>query len=170
MMTTMAASLDFQSQLFLMYKSHRYFLPSFKSIGLSVQQKKFQIHFWNGGGGGHAEFPLGMIFAILSTSYFLSSFELIGLLVQEKFKIDFQNGNSSSHLGFLNRNHVGNFLCTNHTDTSYQLSSQLAFQFRRKNSNRFSKRWPSWISDLNDVGHLGFMIQMILLFFIYKSL
>ena len=42
-MAAVAAILDFQSEqfkLFFMYKSPRYFLPSFESIGHSIQEKK----------------------------------------------------------------------------------------------------------------------------------
>ena len=43
---------------------------------------------------------------------------------------------------------------TSCSDTSYQVLSRLAFRFRRKSTNRFSRRrqWrPSWISDRNDL-------------------
>ena len=54
----MAAILDFQSELFLLfmiYKLLRYFLPSCESTGFSVQEK-FQIHFQDGGSGGNVGF------------------------------------------------------------------------------------------------------------------
>ena len=54
-MATMAAILDFWLErfylfiyLFLIYKSPLCFLPSFKSIGLSVQEKKQKTDFQNG--------------------------------------------------------------------------------------------------------------------------
>ena len=50
-MATTAAILDFRSErfyLFLIYKSPRYFLPNFKLIGLSVQEKKGKIYFQDG--------------------------------------------------------------------------------------------------------------------------
>ena len=62
-MATMAAIWDFLSQrfeLFLTYKSPQCFLPSFKSIGLSVQ-KKGKIDFQD---GRHLGFPIRMILAI----------------------------------------------------------------------------------------------------------
>ena len=49
---------------FFIYKSPRCFLPSFKSIGLSVQEKKRKVHFQDGGHGSHLEFPIGMILAV----------------------------------------------------------------------------------------------------------
>ena len=42
------------------------------------------------------------------------------------------------------------FWSTSQTDASYQVSSQLAFWFRRRR-NRFSR--PSWISDWNDFSY-----------------
>ena len=47
----MAAILDFRSvrfMLFLIYKSSQCFLPSFKSIGFLVQEKKQKINFQDG--------------------------------------------------------------------------------------------------------------------------
>ena len=37
----------------LIYKSPRYFLRSFESIGLSVQEKKHKVDFQDGGDGGY---------------------------------------------------------------------------------------------------------------------
>ena len=48
---------------FLIYKSPRCFLPSFKSIGLLVQEKKQKIDFQDGR-HGHLRFPIEMILAI----------------------------------------------------------------------------------------------------------
>ena len=45
------------------YKSHRYFLSSYESISLSVQEKKFKINFQNGGYGGHLRFLIGIMLA-----------------------------------------------------------------------------------------------------------
>ena len=66
--------------------------------------------------------------------------------------MDFQDGRHGGHLGFLNGTILAIFIC-NPLDASYQASSQLAFRFRRRSENRFSRwppRWPPWISDLND--------------------
>ena len=60
----MAAILDFLSkrfELFLIYKSLQCFLPSFESVGLSVQKKKRKIDFQE---GRHLGFPIGTILAI----------------------------------------------------------------------------------------------------------
>ena len=94
-MAAMVASLDFQSELLLLllsYKLPRYFLPSFRSIGLSVQEN-FKIDFQDGNNGGHLGFPIGMILAIFDlpvTSILPTKFQVSWLLFQEKMsKIDF---------------------------------------------------------------------------------
>ena len=95
----MAAIWDFLSQrfeLFFINKSPRCFLPSFESIGLSVQKKKAKIDFQD---GRHLGFPIGTILAIfISTSHPDAIFKSTGPLVQEnKLKKEFQDG---CHLGF----------------------------------------------------------------------
>ena len=63
-MATMAAIWDFLSQrseLFFIYKSPRCFLPSFESIGLSVQKKKGIIDFQDGRHSLNLGFPITMI-------------------------------------------------------------------------------------------------------------
>ena len=67
------------------------------------------------------------IFAVLITHMLPTKFQVIGILVQKKQKIDFQDGR---HLGFL----IGTILAILdlHPDASYQVSSQVAFQFRRR--------------------------------------
>ena len=75
--------------------------------------------------------------------YFLSSFESMGLLVQEKFKIDFQDGRIS---WISNQNDFSYFWSTCHPDTSYKVSSQLPFWFRRcsKQIFKMDARFPIW--------------------------
>ena len=67
-MAEVAASLDLGSEqlsnFIFIFKSPRCFLPSFKSIGLSVQEKKRKIDFQEGGHGGQLGFPIGTILAI----------------------------------------------------------------------------------------------------------
>ena len=86
---------------FLIYKSPRCFLPSFESIGLSVQEKKRKLDFQDGQLGDELGFPIRTISAIFDlqvTRCFVSSFESMGILVTEKKrKTDFQDG---GHLGF----------------------------------------------------------------------
>ena len=60
------AILDYRFKRFFQlftYKSLWYFLPSFESFGISVQEK-FKISFQDGGRGGHLRFPIGIILAI----------------------------------------------------------------------------------------------------------
>ena len=79
---TMVAILDLRSEqfkLFLIYKSPKYFLSSFKSIGLSIQEKH-KINFQDDSHGSHLRFPFETILAIfdlqvtqmLPTKYFES--------------------------------------------------------------------------------------------------
>ena len=82
-MTTKAAILDFWSEwfkLFLIYKSSWCFLPSFKSIGRLVQEKKRKIDFRDGCYGSHLGFPIETILVIfdLQVTLILPSFESIG--------------------------------------------------------------------------------------------
>ena len=55
------------------------------------------------------------------------------------------------------RNNFSYFWSTSHPDANYQISSQLAFWFRRRSEKRFS-RW-------SPCGHLGFPIGTILAIF-----
>ena len=64
-------------------------------------------------------------FIYKSPQSFLLQLESIGLRVQKKRKIDFQDGISD-------RNDFSYFWSTSHPYASYQVSSQLAFRFRRR--------------------------------------
>ena len=67
-MATVAAMLHFQSEqvyVFLIYMSPWYFIPSFKSIGLSVQEKQLKKDVQDGGYGGHIGFSIETILAFL---------------------------------------------------------------------------------------------------------
>ena len=76
---------------------------------------------------------------------------LIAILVQEKkHKTDFQDGSQGGHLGFFYQNDFSYFWSSSCPDTSYQVSSQLAFWFWRWSTNRFSRLLSSWISDWNN--------------------
>ena len=98
----MAAIWDFllqQIELFFIYKTPRCFLPSFESIGLSVQKKKGKIDFQD---GCHLGFPTGTILAIfISTIHPDVSYQFSNQLalwfrkISEKKK-EFHGG----HLGF----------------------------------------------------------------------
>ena len=84
--------------------------------------------------GSHLGFPINMILATVDlqvTSTLPMNFESMALSVQEKkFKTDFQDGHHGHNLGF--RNDLSYFSSTSHPDASYKVSSQLAFQFRRR--------------------------------------
>ena len=84
--------------------------------------------------GGHPGFPIRTILATVDhevTSILPLNFESIALLVQEKkFKIDFRDGRHGRHISY--QNDLSYFWSTSHLDASYQVSSQLAFRFRRK--------------------------------------
>ena len=62
-MAAWATILDFQSEYVFNYKSSQYFLSSFESIGLSVQEKKFKIDFQDGNCGDHIVFLIRRILA-----------------------------------------------------------------------------------------------------------
>ena len=131
-MDAMAAVWDFLSQrfeLFFIYQSLRCFLPSFESTGLSVQKKKGKkkrflrwlpswISDWN---------HFNYFYIYKSSRCFLPIFKSTGLLVQEnKRKKEFQI------VWIFDPNNLSYFRSTSHPNASYQVSSQMAFQFRRR--------------------------------------
>ena len=147
----MAAIWDFLSQWFetiFIYKSPRCFLPSFESIGLSVQKKKGKIDFQD---GRHLGFPIGTILAsFISTSHPDASYQFSNQLALWFRKISEKAAFQIVRIS--DPNNLSYFRSTSHPKASYQVSSQMAFQFRRRSENRFSRLswWPSWISDRND--------------------
>ena len=98
----MAAILDF-----------RRFLPSFKSIGLSVQEKRQKIDFRDGRNGDHLEFPIETILTIFDLSVtrcFLPSFESTGFGSGEEVKkIYFQDGRNGGFLEMTIRTMIAIF-------------------------------------------------------------
>ena len=103
-----------------------------KSLGLSVQKKKFNIDFQD---GGHLGFPIRKV---------LATFELqVTSILPMKLRVNWhfcseekvQNSFSTWLLGqqswTSNQNDFSYFLSTSHSDTSYQVSSKLAFLFWR---------------------------------------
>ena len=57
------------------------------------------------------------------------------------------------------------FWSASHPDISYRVSSQLAFRFRRRSENIFSRwppQWPSWIFDRNNFSYF-FYLQVTLM-------
>ena len=56
----------------------------------------------------------------------------------------------------FNQNDFSHFWSISHPDASYQVSSQLAFGFRRRSEKKIFKDfpwWPSWISDQQDFSY-----------------
>ena len=134
----MAGSLEFRSKrllLFLIYRSSRCFLPSFKSIGISVQDKKRKIDFQDGDHGGHLGFSIGSIltiFYLLLTAMLPTKFQVIGISVQEKKrKIDFSR---CRHLGISDRNAFSYFdvQVTPKLPTSFKIISLCVKKKKRK--------------------------------------
>ena len=89
---------EWRSLFFFIYKSHRYCLSSYKSIGLSVQEKKFKTDFPNGGHDDRLGFQIRMMLAISDLQATLSLLPSFKSSQENKFKIDFQNGGWGSHL------------------------------------------------------------------------
>ena len=83
---------------------------------------------------------------------FLASLESIGLSVQEKKqKIDFQDGCHGGHLGFL----IGMILAIFDLQVTQMLPSKFGgnWPFGSEAKNRFSRWWPSWISNRHDFSY-----------------
>ena len=146
-MVAMAAILDF-----------RCFLSSFKSVGLSVQEKKIKIYFKDGGHcghGGHLAFQIGTMLAIVdykSPHCFLPTYKSIGLLFRRRStKIDFQDG---GHLEFP----IGTILAISYL----QVIPMLPTKFQVNWSFVQEKKRKKYFQDGRHGGHLGFPIQTIL--------
>ena len=128
-----------------------------ESIGLSVQEKSQKIDFQDGRHGGHLGFPIGTILATFDLQVTLmlpSKLESIGLSVQEKKrKIDFQDGSHGGHLGFR----IGTILAIFYLQVTLMVPSKFGvnwpFGSGEEAKNRFSRWWPSWISDRHDFSY-----------------
>ena len=82
------------------YKSPWCFLPSFKPVGLWVEERKRKIDFQD---GSYLGFQIGMILTTFYpqvTPILPPNFKSAGLSVQKKWKIDFQDSSHGGHLGF----------------------------------------------------------------------
>ena len=157
---------------FLIYKLPGYFLPSFKSISLSVE-KKFKIDLQGGSCGSHLGFLIRTILAIFDfkqPQYRLSCFKSIRLLVQEKKdKRDFQSGGHGGHLWFLIYKTPWYFLLSFKSIIGFQIrmsyfqsaSSLLAFQCSRRSSKYLFKMAAM-------AAILDFRSERFYLFLIYK--
>ena len=136
--------------------SPRCLLPSFESIGLSVQKKKGKIDFQD---GSHLGFPIGTILAIfISTSHpdasYLFSNQVALWFRKISKKKEFQDGCHGGHLGFPIQTAVLDLQVTPMLPTKFRV--EWPFSSGEEAKNRFS-RWlswrPSWISDRDDFSY-----------------
>ena len=159
-MAATAAILDFwpeQLSFFLIYKSPRCFLPSFESIGLSVQEKKRKLDFQDSCHGGHLRFPIGMILAIFDPQ--------VTLMLPTKFRVNWPFDSEEAKTRFSrwwptwisDRNDFSYFWSSSHPDASYQVSIQLAFQFRRREKQIFMTHYGHWLTTI--AHHEHFMLR-----------
>ena len=155
--------LDFRLEQFypfLIYKSPWCFLPSFQSTGLLVQEieRKKKIDFQHGGYGDYLWFQIGTFLCICDLQ--------ITPILPIKFRVSWpfrsgeevQNRFSRWRLWrpswISDRNKLSYFWSTYHPDTSYRVSSHLAFRFRR--------RFKIDFQDGSRGIHLGFPITTVL--------
>ena len=148
-MSAMDATLDFSSErflLFIIYKSSRCYLLSFKSICLSVLEKNRKVDFQDGHHGGHLGF--------LRNNLAIFDLPVTPMLpIQFRVKCPFGSGEEAknrfsrwppwrpSRISY--RNDFSYFRFISHPDAFYQVLSQLAIRFRRKSEKQIL-RWPPW--------------------------
>ena len=125
--------------LLLIYKSPRCFLPNFESAGLSVQEKKPKLDLQD----DVRENVMVRITMILRTASLLAMLAVYNMIQVRDIGPWWPSCWSSSH-----------------PDDSYQISSQLAFLFKRRSEKYFLKWWSC-----HDGGHLWFPIGTILTIF-----
>ena len=180
---------------FLTYKSPWYFLPCFKSISLSFQEKKWKIDIQDGRHGRHLGFPIGTILAI----FYLQ----VTHMLPTKFRVKwpFSSGEEAKNrcsrwlpwwpCWISDWNNFSYFWFTSHHRCLLPIFESIGLLVQEKKRKiDFSRRlqlWPSWVSDWNDFiyfwsfgpgeeaknrfsrrwpcGHLGFPIRTILAFF-----
>ena len=171
--------LYFQSEgfnLILIYKSPWYFLRSFQSVGLSVQEKMFKNDLQHDHYGNHLGFTIGTILAVLFCFVFF--YLKVTPILSVKFWVNLPLGSGEIQYSYrfsrwqlwypswikdwYNLSYFGS---TSHPNTSYQISSQFAFQLRRRNAKRFSRWQPWWsalISDKNQLSYFDLQLAPIL--------
>ena len=74
-------------------KSSRCILPSFRSVGLSVQEKKRETDFQDGRHGGHIGFPIVTTFAVFVSSQLAFRF-------RRRNEKSIEDGRHGGHIGF----------------------------------------------------------------------
>ena len=126
-----------------------------------VPEKKLKIDFEDGGQLGFWISAVLTIFDLQVAPILPISFESVGLSVQEtKRKEDFQDGGHDGRLGFPTETNL-TISSTSCIETSYQVSSQLAFQFRRRSAKTiFTKAAITYF--------LEFPLEQLKLLLIYK--
>ena len=121
-----------------------------------MSQKKFS-RWWPSWISDSKDFSYFFIYK--SPQYCLSSFESIALSVQEKFKTDFQDG---SQPWIFDRNNFSYFRSTSHSNSSYEVWSQLAFWFRRfKIDFQDGSLGGGWVGQSGAKCHVSY-VQLIL--------
>ena len=93
---------------------------------LSIQEKKFKIDFQDGNCGGHLVFPIRMILAIFDLQ--------VTSMTLTKFQVNWPFGSgkeAKKQIFKISMAAMGTF-DLRHPDAFYQVSSQLAFPFRRR--------------------------------------
>ena len=132
--------------IFLIYKSPRCFLPSFKSIGFSVQKKKGKIDFQD---GHHLGFLIGTILAIfISTSHPDASYQFSNQLALWFRKISEKK--SFKLLGF---------------PRYFRSTPQCFLPSFKSNGLSVQEKWKIDFQDGCHGGHLEFLIGTILAIF-----
>ena len=174
-MAAMVAILDFRLErfyIFLIYKSPRRFLTSFKSIGLFVQEEKWKIDSQNGRHGGHLGFSIGLILAIFDLQF--------TPMRPTKFQVNWPFGSGgevknrfsrwphSGHLGFL----IGMILAIFYLQVTLMLTTKFQVNWPFGSGGEDKKYFlPSfesidlWVRIGRGGGHLGFLIETILSIF-----
>ena len=135
------------------------FLPSFKTIGLSIQKKKWKIVFQDGHHGGSwisdwNNFSFFVIYKLPQS--FLPRFESISLSVQEKkWKTDLQDGCLGGWgLSWISDHNDFIFLSTSHSDASDQVIWHFGSgEEAKKRFSRWLPWWPSWNSNWKDFSY-----------------
>ena len=120
---------------FLIYRSPWCFLPSLKSISLSVQEKKWKIDFQDGRHGSFLGFSIGTILANFNLCHSDASYQVSSQLafgLGEEAKKRFSRWPPWQPSWISDQHDFSYFLSTNHPDASYQVLSQLAFSLRRR--------------------------------------
>ena len=128
--------------------------------------EKRKIDFQDGHHGSHLGFPIETILAVFDlqvTPMLLTKFQVNWPFGSgEKAKIRFSRLLPYPPSWISDRNDFSYFWSTRHPDASYQVSSQLAFWFRRRSENRFFKMAAI-------AATLDFWLERFKLFLIYKS-